>query len=216
MRLGLPCRRAPGKTILGGRRERTEPGKVGLPSRGCAATQRRGSPSCFCGSQEKHLQKGGCEGQSCKGIRALKNEPLILIEPLGRVWGQQPALVPAEPPADPISEGLEDAQHPLISKSPLGMQEGLAQPGCTCRTHCPALRLHTRGFWALLPPFLGSQVQGAPVGSSPVPHVPSGAEGRRVGAGMCGSGMWEQVLSSQIIEPGSSCPRNPIQVSIPA
>ena len=28
-------------------------------------------------------------------------------------------------------------------------------------------------------------------------------------------GMWEQVHSSQIIEPGSSCPRNPIQVSIP-
>lgn len=108
----------------------------------------------------------------------------------------------------------------VLPPGPAGRAGRRAAPSCTCRTRgwhhagghteilCPCPRP--------LPPSSGALGTRALSGRLCVPS--SGCAytcGRRYVRLRLYTGMWEQVHSSQIIGPGSSCPRNPIQGNIP-
>lgn len=241
MWLGLPGRRAPGKTILeGAARRGKEPagsrtlGKWGCPAEDVLGLGRKGSPSKLCssGASEEVWKNTWQKGPELQ--RDQSSEKATLGRALGAPTS---AGSPRSLLQTPFPGCWRSAQHPLpgdssgtgaAPRTPLQNHARDAGRAGTARLHLQDLlpgtvAAHEGILGTSAPcytPFLGSHVEGAPVGTSPgaarARRWVRDTCGRRYVRLRCGRGMWEQVHSAQIIEPGSSCPRNPIQVSIPA
>lgn len=169
-------------------------GKWGCPAEDVLGLGRKGSPSKLCssGASEEVWKNTWQKGPELQRDQSSEKSIYFLLSHWDVLWGHRPVLGPHGASSRPH---FQDAGGVLsipclgtalalgqlqgdLSKTTRGMQEGLAQPGCTCRTCCPALWLHTRGFWALLHPatphFWAARRREPRWAPAQGPHVPGG------------------------------------------